>query len=137
MARIKTLLNDRGQARTGLTYVNTLNVCPTTQVATSGGATIESADFIKYDYFNVDQTSSDNDIILIPAGLPIGTVVYLFALDVVEVRVSGSETFNTEASTTEYAMVAGGVLRMIKSDSLNWICNNISSAGAITAANPD
>jgi hypothetical protein len=137
MTKIKTLLNDRGQAKTGLVSVNSYNVDPTTRVAlATTGLLLNAADFIKYDFLTVDQTSADTDIIKIPAGLPVGSKMAFQSTDVVALMVSTGETHNGAAATTAVATVAGALTVYTKLTATAWIVTNYAAAGTVTAPTP-
>jgi hypothetical protein len=136
MAKIKTLLNDRGNAKTGNVAVNSKNVDPTTRVALAAGLNLIAADFVKYDFLTCDQTSADTDAIVIPAGLPVGSEMWFHPVDAIEVNVSTGETHNNAAATTAVACAADTTTRYLKVNTTDWIVTQFSIAGAVTAPTP-
>ena len=136
MAKIKTLLNDRGQAKTGNVAVNSKNVDPSTRTALAAGLNLIAADFVKWDFLNCVQTSAATDAVVIPAGLAVGSEMWFHAESAMEVNVSTGETHNNAAATTAVSCAIGTTTRYLKVNATDWIVTQFSIAGAVTAPTP-
>lgn len=137
MATIETRYNNGKGLKVGETKVNSFNVKPeqVTAVA-SPGTLITLSDVKLYEWFAVAQDSAATDIVLLPDGADVGTVIVINAVDVFVVTVEdATETINTVVDG-DVTTVAGDVLTFTKVNDTSWVATKVSSAGAATTVVP-
>lgn len=134
MARVYNILasDTDPNIQPGMVMVNSLNVAPSTVVATpTTGTTFNIALLSNYDFFNVAQTGNANDFISLPAAIPIGTVLHFYAISACKVE-AVSSTINGISSATDITMPAGSVSILRKLTATAWVLSQISSAGVMS-----
>ena len=111
--------------------INSFNVDPTTQVAlASPGLDLTLAQTQEFDFFNVDQTAADSDIISLPSGMDIGEQVVIYTLDIVVLATAGAETINGSATQD---LVTATLYRIIKNTATTFVMASDSTGAALTA----
>lgn len=123
----------------GLFNVNSLNIAPYTVVATAAGTLLNQGDIDKFELFTVAQTSAATDLVLLPVVAPIGTKVHFVATSVARIKAGANGsglTINGAADTLSVPLVVGGLAEFTKISATNWMCQQFSAAGAVTAPTP-
>lgn len=118
--------------QSGFKNINSRNVYPITLVATSGGTALSIALTKNYDFFNVDQTDGDTNLLILP-DVDTGTCIDLYAVDTFKVKAgadSSGLTINGGADTASITVSAGNVVSLKKADADNWILG----AGDVSAS---
>ncbi len=124
----------------GLYNVNSLNFAPYTVVATAApGTVLTQGDIDRFELFTVAQTSAATDLVLLPVVAPIGTKVHFVATSVARIKAGANGsglTINGAADTLSVPLVVGGLAEFTKISATNWMCQQFSAAGAVTAPTP-
>lgn len=116
----------------GFKNINSRNVYPVTLVATAAGAALSPALILNYDFFNVDQTDGDTNLLILPDAAA-GTCIDLYAVDTFKVKAGADAsglTINGGADTASITVTEGQVVSLKKADSTNWILG----AGDVSAS---
>lgn len=129
---------DRKSIRQGLIEVNSLNVAPTTLVATAAGTLIPLNLIDQFDMFNVAQTSAGTDSIRIPNALPQGADLVFQATSAVSVGCpSGSSVLlNNVAAPAVIAVPANNTLRIFKASPTRIVAELVNTLGVISSPVP-
>lgn len=139
MPKVRTILDNGGAGRSGVTNVHSYNVYPTTLVAGASGSPLimDVALFNKYDFFHVEQVGGATDEIALPDDAPIGT---RFSLYIDEVVIIQSETDASEingVASKGYTCTALDFIHCTKITSTAWIMHKILEVdGAVTSIVP-
>lgn len=113
--------------------VNSYNVDPDAIVATASGTDFEG-NLGDFDYFVVTQESADTDILRLPSDLKIGACITFFAQDSFELGsdVGTGVGINDENDSTTISVTQGSVIELVKSNSVNWIGQEVDLSGSST-----
>jgi hypothetical protein len=140
MAFIYNLFNGgkKPKLRTGLVAVNSLNVYPTTVVATAGGTALGIELLDNYDMFVGAQASAAGDLIILPDA-PIGTQIAFFSNSIYRIKAGANGSgrgINAGADTTSIPTVANATTVLTRVSATNWIATQFAAAGTVTAPSP-
>jgi hypothetical protein len=134
VARIVNLLNSETypNINSGTVNVNSGNVYGSNIVATASGTTFDISLLSNYDWFNVAQTSAGTDFISLPASIPVGTCIYLYAVSACKVEAL-TMTINGVAASTDITLAASSLSLLRKTTSTTWILNQFAANGTPSA----
>lgn len=130
----------KASAESGEFDMTSWNISPDTIVATptSPGTVFDVSLLDNYDTFNVAQTGAATDIISLPASIPVGTVMRFIAASAIDVESEASSGIGINGGTDaqDVGITAGSYLELRKVTATNWVANQYTSAGAVTAPTP-
>jgi len=129
---------DNSGLKQGEISVNSLNYYSTALGAdgAQGASVLSPALLTEYELFSAAQDDSDNDVLTLPKGVPVGTVINIIATGVFEITADGTTKINNTVAPNEIAMAANQLLECTKT--LNgWIAILYAIDGAVTSPTPN